>query len=251
MEQVGLCPELQSIIDRFVNFRIEYTTLKAHHRAQEELIKLQKTEVDQMNVQVAKLSTTFIEWQKSCNIKLRNLETENQRLQKIIDNLKDQDGGALAHQARRQNETKISSLEEQLKKLQSQIDEENKQHREEIETINKNHEEEISMYKKKLDHCYSIEQRQNKEISLYKKKEIEEKKELQSIRSQINNETTHPALESNAKDNQKRKKLGSFKWPQLDIDLRKDIANNQQSASRSKKKKLYNVDSETIVDLTS
>lgn len=47
------------------------------------------------------------------------------------------------------------------------------------------------------------------------------------------------------------KKLNFSRWPQLDFDLKNSVENNHQAVPRPKKKKLFNVDNEAIVDLTS
>lgn len=65
----------------------EYSSLKAHRAAQEELISLQSLELEQMQCRADQLASTLLEYQKRFSTRLNNLESENHRLRKDIENL--------------------------------------------------------------------------------------------------------------------------------------------------------------------
>ncbi|XP_057336314.1 uncharacterized protein LOC130674885 [Microplitis mediator] len=216
MDKNKLRPDLQGIVNKFVDLSVEHCALKKNLNAQEEIVDLFNMNANKAQERLDKLIPAVEKYYENKEREVRNLKRQ-------IRNLED---------------------EKEIIQCDKTIIEE--KHREEMGNLNKKYQNELMNLKKKYD------EEINELKILVDSQKITIKKLTEEIKK--NGDFVHPALyETITGGNKKRPKSKKktaqvFDWPSLDIELSQSDKNNETVVEK-KRRKLYTPSEEPIVDL--
>ncbi|KAF7991492.1 hypothetical protein HCN44_008804 [Aphidius gifuensis] len=256
MDQTCLSPEYQSILDKFIKFRIQYCDTKKSSKTKEELIRLQKMELDATIKRFDQLVTAFTEYQIKNTATINRLEGELHQANKAKLQLEER-----CHANEAANNEYLMGVNqahlEEVKRLEEDL---------EIVKSNQAYQEEqmtkkIQQANMNMEHTKRIYEEQIAD----KDKKIEElQARVEHLTQQLTKKGTqfsHPALHDNSKiPSTKGKKktpaaTSAFKnWPDLEVQktggkkndtlekAQKRAPDDDTIAKRKKKKLFTNVD---------
>ncbi|CAK9818825.1 hypothetical protein ANTQUA_LOCUS9932 [Anthophora quadrimaculata] len=213
-------PEYLSVLEEFARIRDTYVALEAYREVQEETLNMEKERSEKMKDNLEKLSRTYLLLEKRYKSIVDELQTDNENLRKTVENLKEQcDHLRLIDTDRNGNEEQTSRFQDELEVLKAQILMQQEKHDEDIAVLKQKHSDEIQKYKLLL---------RNSKLGTtleFKKKESKKSKKSK-------NETSY------------------FRWPELNIDkINISTGNDEETGSRTKKRKLFSEKPETLVDI--
>lgn len=245
MDQIS--PDLKIIFSEMSRMRKAFVNLKIEHATLFKQSEKQKLQLDKSKNRCQKLMDLFTAKYKSIMESNSDLNSELNYLRQVVEDLQTQ----LTNQTSelKSKENLFTNLEEEMEILGAKFDLQADNHKKDIENIfNRNRIEknrEIAQYQVKLDSA-------NAEIEKLKEQLNQEIELKNKSRKSYSN---HPALSDNENDTpqkkflvKKRKSLDN-RWPKLNITTIKGEESLKTPDQPLKRKKLFLLDNDTIVDL--
>ncbi|XP_015113156.1 uncharacterized protein LOC107038522 [Diachasma alloeum] len=241
MEQGQLRPDLQRVLKQFHNIKSDYCKAKINLRARDEIIELQKTNMEASYKRVEMIAKFFDEYKKKYQESLLKYQGENYQLTKRIEELEStckilqQTNQDLVVEGNGFRDERLERLEDEVQILESRIAAEQQAHREEIEKLKAEYERQIS------DRSRVIEEL-NKKIGTLTQHAVAQKPFV------------HPALYEEAAKVKNRSAVKKkppntiFKWPSLEVEKVQKTPDPTPPPKR-RRKKLFHADENEVVDL--
>ncbi|XP_051157840.1 uncharacterized protein LOC127279490 [Leptopilina boulardi] len=243
-------PDLKTIFNEMSKLRKAFVNLKIEHSALFKQSEKQKVQLEKSKNRCQKLMDLFTAKYKIMMENSSCLNSELKYLRQVTEDLQSQLTSQTTELQNKEN--LFANLEEEMEILRSRFDLQTDEHKKNIETIlDRNRIEknrEISQYQEKLDLA-------NAEILKLKERlnyEIEAKNKTR--RSSTN---YHPALSDDCENDTpikgkysiKKRKSMDNRWPKLNITSTKAEETPLTPEQPIKRKKLFLLDNDTIVDL--
>ncbi|XP_071873804.1 uncharacterized protein [Bombus fervidus] len=235
-EQEYINCELQGMLEEFTRIRDAYLALKSYCEMQEEAMSIEKARSERLQMNLEKLSTTYLLLENRYKSIVEKLQTERDDLRKTNEELKEQcDHLRLINaEDRGGNNDQIRKLQDELEVLKAQLAMQEEKHNENIALLKQQHFDELQRYKMLL---------QNKNVAAEGK---------QASTSRESKKRERP---KNLGKN--RKKVSFFRWPELDIETINNVPlearNDNEAGNRNratKKRKLFHEDRDIIIDIS-
>ncbi|XP_012172960.2 protein Hook homolog 1 [Bombus terrestris] len=228
-EQEYIGCELQGILEEFTRIRDAYLALKAYCEMQEEATSIEKARSERLQMNLEKLSTTYLLLENRYKSIVEKLQTERDDLRKTNEELKEQcDHLRLINaEDRGGNNNQICKLQDELEVLKAQLVMQEEKHNENVALLKQQHFDELQRYRMLLQNG----------------------KQASTSRESKKRERT-----KNLGKN--RKKVSFFRWPELDIETINSVPlearNDNEAGNRNcatKKRKLFHEDRDIIIDI--
>ncbi|XP_033196658.1 uncharacterized protein LOC117160196 [Bombus vancouverensis nearcticus] len=228
-EQEYISCELQGILEEFARIRDAYLALKAYCEMQEEAMSIEKARSERLQMNLEKLSTTYLLLENRYKSIVEKLQTERDDLRKTNEELKEQcDHLRLINaEDRGGNNNQICKLQDELEVLKAQLVIQEEKHNENVALLKQQHFDELQRYKMLLQN--------GKQAST--SRESKKRKRPKNLGKNKN-------------------KVSFFRWPELDIETINSVPlearNDNEAANRNcatKKRKLFYEDRDTIIDI--
>ncbi|XP_044592095.1 uncharacterized protein LOC123270210 isoform X2 [Cotesia glomerata] len=209
-----LRPDLQNIIDQFLDLTADHQVLKKSLTAREEI-----------NNSLIMASNRA---QKQLDILIPQVENFLEYAKKKI----------------KEQKTRIRLLEDEIEITQCENSLTEEKRREEIDNLTKAHESQLENLKTN----YEGEIRRLQLTIESQKKSIDKL----TVQAKKNSNLDHPAFQAPfkplKKPKAKKSTVQAFNWPSLDVEVSQSIKNNEEIAVK-KKRRLYTPDDENILDI--
>ncbi|XP_024945588.1 uncharacterized protein LOC107272525 isoform X2 [Cephus cinctus] len=244
MNSFNLGPDLEDILDRFVKFQKTYIALKTQNATQEKVIKIQRSELDMARTRANDLLSTFDSYQQRQKLLKTELDGKNRLIKSMNKTLDDKKFEYVHsntgipneyHNSLPQNvNNEHEKLEEELELTRIELAIKEEEYKDNMLLKDQKHQAEIREYEKKL-----------KMINMKMRQLTQETSETNSSNSL-----------QDKKDNKIRKRQrgqSQFRWPELTVKTERrqseEAKKTVEQKCPRKKKKLYNLNNETMVDI--
>ncbi|CAL1686284.1 unnamed protein product [Lasius platythorax] len=214
--------DLQDLLDKYKEIRDKFSALYAFSTTQQTSLECEREQSRMMRNRLKNMLHLLMKREGQHKVSLDSLEKENKQLYSIL--------AATQRECERDkllNKNKVSKLQGEIEFLRVQVVQLEDKHRQQLMSQDKRHEDEILKYKRRLESA-------DAKLLL--------KQNVASEKFQGTKNGNHPAFIND--ENMKRKKSRVGKLPGLEI-----VKVVQEEIKRTKRRKLFQKDEETVVDI--